>query len=140
MQGGRASTTRRPKAAVIQATRCVAIELADYRVRVNSISPGPILTGIFGKEAGMSHAEADRSAETLERVFESRLNTWQPMRRAGRTADVASLAAWLASDASAFITGQDIVVDGGISAGRPASVSIADNIAIADAFAGVGRQ
>lgn len=126
------------KAAVIQATRCAAIELAEDRVRVNSISPGPILTGIFGKGAGVNHAEADRDAEVLERVFDSRLETWQPIPRAGQTADVAPTAVWLASDASVFLTGQNIVVDGGISAGRPAAISVADNIAIAEAISRSG--
>lgn len=41
------------KAAVIQATRCAAVELGETGVRANSISPGPILTGIFGKSAGL---------------------------------------------------------------------------------------
>jgi NAD(P)-dependent dehydrogenase (short-subunit alcohol dehydrogenase family) len=40
------------KAAIIQLTRCTAAELGQHGVRVNSISPGPILTGIFGKGAG----------------------------------------------------------------------------------------
>jgi NAD(P)-dependent dehydrogenase (short-subunit alcohol dehydrogenase family) len=120
------------KAAVIQATRCAAIELADNLVRVNSLSPGPILTGIFGKGAGIDHDAADRGADMLEKVFESRLKAWQPVPRAGRTTDVASVAVWLASDASAFVTGQNIVVDGGISAGRPARVSAEDSVAMAD--------
>jgi NAD(P)-dependent dehydrogenase (short-subunit alcohol dehydrogenase family) len=97
-----------------------------HAIRVNSISPGPILTGIFAKGAGWDAAEADRRADVLEPVFIRALKSWQPMRRAGVSDDVASAALWLASDASAFVTGQDLAVDGGISAGRPASVSRAD--------------
>ena len=119
------------KAAVIQLTRSVAIELADHGVRVNSISPGPILTGIFAKGAGLDHADADQSAAALEPVFNERLEQWQPIRRAGLPADVAAVALWLASDAAEFVTGQDIAVDGGITAGRPASVSTADRAAMA---------
>ena len=46
------------KAAIIQLTRCTAAELGQHGVRVNSISPGPILTGIFGKGAGLDPARA----------------------------------------------------------------------------------
>jgi NAD(P)-dependent dehydrogenase (short-subunit alcohol dehydrogenase family) len=118
------------KAAVIHLTRCVAVELGEHGVRVNSISPGPILTGIFAKGAGIDAAEADRTADALEPVFTERLEMWQPIRRAGVPDDVAPAALWLASDASAFINGQNLAVDGGISAGRPAAVAAADRVAI----------
>jgi NAD(P)-dependent dehydrogenase (short-subunit alcohol dehydrogenase family) len=127
------------KAAVLQLTRCAAVELAEQGVRVNSISPGPILTGIFAKGAGIDHAEADRSADTLEPVFAARLDMWQPIRRAGRPADVAAAAVWLGSDASGFLTGQDLAVDGGITAGRPAAVSAADRAELAKVILGGHR-
>jgi NAD(P)-dependent dehydrogenase (short-subunit alcohol dehydrogenase family) len=119
------------KAAVVQLTRCAAVELAEHGVRVNSISPGPILTGIFAKGAGIDPAEADRTAATLEPLFNARLEMWQPIRRAGVPSDVAPAALWLASDASAFVTGQNLAVDGGISAGRPAAVAAADRTEMA---------
>lgn len=120
------------KAAVIQLTRCVAIELGEHGVRVNSISPGPILTGIFAKGAGIDPVEADHTAGILEPVFNDRLEMWQPIRRVGTPVDVAPAALWLASDASAFVNGQDLAIDGGISAGRPAAVSAADRAAMAN--------
>lgn len=126
------------KAAVVQLTRCVAVELAASGVRVNSISPGPILTGIFGKAAGLDPATADDVAPDLESVFRSRLEAYQPIARVGVPADVAPAALWLASDASAFVTGQDIAVDGGITAGRPAAVAAADRIAIGRALVPTG--
>jgi NAD(P)-dependent dehydrogenase (short-subunit alcohol dehydrogenase family) len=123
------------KAAVVQLTRCAAIELGESGIRVNSVSPGPIPTGIFGKAAGMDPAEADRTAGQLEPAFRDALASYQPIRRAGTPGDVARVLAWLASDASAFVNGQDIAVDGGITAGRPLSVALAERKQLAAAFA-----
>jgi NAD(P)-dependent dehydrogenase (short-subunit alcohol dehydrogenase family) len=53
------------KAAVIHLTRSAAVELGESGIMVNSISPGPILTGIFAKGAGIDPAEADRGASGL---------------------------------------------------------------------------
>jgi len=122
------------KAAIIQLTRCVAAELGEHGVRVNSVSPGPILTGIFGKGAGLEPVQADQDAARLEPVFTARLEAYQPIRRAGVPADVAAAVLWLASDASSFITGQDLAIDGGILAGRPPAASAADFTAIAQAL------
>ncbi|SRR6266568_5884424 len=120
------------KAAVIQLTRrCAAAELGGHGVRVNSVSPGPILTGIFGKGAGLNPAQADQDARRLEPVFRARLEMYQPIGRAGVPADVAAAVLWLASDASSFVTGQDLAIDGGILAGRPPAASAADFTAIA---------
>jgi NAD(P)-dependent dehydrogenase (short-subunit alcohol dehydrogenase family) len=120
------------KAAVIHLTRCVAAELGQHGVRVNCVSPGPILTGIFAKGAGIDPARADRDAGELEPVFLQRLEMYQPLRRAGQPEDVALVALWLASDAAGFVTGQNLAVDGGITAGRPPAASAADFAAIAD--------
>ena len=125
------------KAAVIQLTRCAAIELGEHGIRVNSISPGPILTGIFGKGAGMAPGAADRTARALEPAFLEALESHQPIRRAGVSEHVAPAALWLASDASSFVTGQDLAVDGGISAGRPASVGIEERATLGKAFAAI---
>jgi NAD(P)-dependent dehydrogenase (short-subunit alcohol dehydrogenase family) len=125
------------KAAAIQITRCAAIELGDRGIRVNSISAGPILTGIFAKGAGIDPAEADRTALDLEPAFLAALESHQPIRRAGLPDYVAQAALWLASDASSFVTGHDLVVDGGISAGRPASVAAAERAELAKAFAAI---
>jgi NAD(P)-dependent dehydrogenase (short-subunit alcohol dehydrogenase family) len=123
------------KAAVLQLTRSAAIELGLHGIRVNSISPGPIPTGIFGKAAGLPAADADRTAEQLEPAFVTALQNHQAIRRAGRPDDVAGAALWLASDASTFVNGQDITVDGGITAGRPISVSAGERELLATAFA-----
>jgi NAD(P)-dependent dehydrogenase (short-subunit alcohol dehydrogenase family) len=109
------------KAAVIHLTRCVAIELAGKGVRVNSVSPGAIVTGIFAKGAGVADSAADRMAEGLTPRFAAA----QPLHRAGLPEDIAEAAVFLASDASSFITGHDLVVDGGNIAGPPWETTMA---------------
>jgi len=99
------------KAAVIQLSRNVAAELAPSNVRVNTISPGGIATGIFAKSASaVDAATADRVAGAVESHFAS----LQALPRAGLPSDVAHATVFLASDAASFITGQDLVVDGGL--------------------------
>jgi NAD(P)-dependent dehydrogenase (short-subunit alcohol dehydrogenase family) len=111
------------KAAVLQLTRTAAVELGEHGVRVNSISPGPIPTGVFGKRAGIDARVADRTAGALGPAFAAAMAGWQPMPGAGTPDDVASAALWLAGDGSRWVTGHDLVVDGGLSAGRPASAA-----------------
>jgi NAD(P)-dependent dehydrogenase (short-subunit alcohol dehydrogenase family) len=102
------------KAAVIHLTRCVAMELGESSIRVNSISPGAIVTGIFGKALGLSVEAAERTAN----LAEARFAKIQPIPRAGLTDDIARAALFLASDDSTFVNGHDLVVDGGIIGGR----------------------
>jgi len=102
------------KAALIHLTRCAAVELGEENIRVNSISPGGIATGIFGKMMAMDSEAAEASAEKVK----IGLATFQPIPRAGLPDDVASAALYLASDESSFINGEDIVVDGGLIRGR----------------------
>jgi NAD(P)-dependent dehydrogenase (short-subunit alcohol dehydrogenase family) len=102
------------KAAVIHFTKCVAMELGESGIRVNSISPGAIATGIFGKALGLSAGAADATAAMVEQAFK----TAQPIQRAGLPEDIAQAAVFLASDESSFINGHDLVVDGGITGGR----------------------
>lgn len=107
------------KAASIHLTRCAAVELGEKGIRVNSISPGMIATGAFGKYMGLQPDEADEHPEYAEGAISSILPRWQPLHRVGRADDIAQAALFLASDASRFITGHNLVVDGGISAGWP---------------------
>jgi NAD(P)-dependent dehydrogenase (short-subunit alcohol dehydrogenase family) len=102
------------KAAVIQLTRTAAMQLGEHGVRVNSISPGAIVTGILLKALGLSESQADEASGRLVQAFAK----LQPVPRAGHPDDIASLAVFLASDESTFVTGQDIVVDGGQITGR----------------------
>ena len=100
-------------------TRCTAIELAEFGVRVNCISPGGILTPIFigGRTGhGMTDAEAER---TLSRIGDFFAEDY-PLKRAGTPDDIAYAAVYLASDESPHTTGENLVVDTGITLGRGA--------------------
>jgi NAD(P)-dependent dehydrogenase (short-subunit alcohol dehydrogenase family) len=102
------------KAAVIQLTRSVAMELGESSVRVNCICPGFIPTPMIGRARGLSIEEADASVETVETMFAEA----QPIRRSGSPEDIAKAALWLASDDSGFVNGHALVVDGGVTGGR----------------------
>jgi len=103
------------KAAVVHFTRCVAMELGEAGVRVNSISPGAIVTGIFAKAQGMAVADAEKTTDIMRQAFASA----QPIKRAGLPEDIANTALFLASDEASFVNGIDIVVDGGKIGGQP---------------------
>ncbi|OUR77681.1 2,5-dichloro-2,5-cyclohexadiene-1,4-diol dehydrogenase [Alphaproteobacteria bacterium 46_93_T64] len=102
------------KAAVLQMTRSSAMELGESNVRVNSISPGATATGIFGKALGLEGQAADDTASIAGEL----LSGAQPIPRAGLPEDVARAAVFFASDDSSFINATDLVVDGGMIAGR----------------------
>src|SRR3984885_12241227 len=110
------------KGAVQALTRSAAAELGEKAIRVNCISPGAIVTGIFGKNAGLEGSKADR----VTGVMKERFATIQPIPRAGLPDDIAQMAVFLASDGSGFLNGQDIVIDGGMtSITRGWSVTVA---------------
>lgn len=114
------------KAGSIHLTRCAAMELGEKGIRVNSISPGMIATGAFAKFVGMQADEADDHPEYAEAAIGSVVARWQPLQYVGRVDDIAQAALFLASDASRFVTGQNLVVDGGISAGWPIAAARRD--------------
>jgi len=105
------------KAAVSHFTRCAALELAEHRIRVNAISPGAIVTPIFLKALAVPAGRESEALDLLRQVFASAL----PAGRAGEPADIAAAAAYLASDEGSYVTGQDWVVDGGLTAGLSAA-------------------
>ncbi len=108
------------KAALIHLTRCVAVEVGERGIRVNTISPGPIATGAFLKGGGTGPDEADHSIERARAaIADVVLPRYQPLQRVGTMDDVAWAALFLASDASRFVSGVDLLVDGGMSAGWP---------------------
>ena len=90
------------KGAIVALTRSLAVQFGKYNIRVNALCPGPIET------EHVKHFFADEEARKvrLDRI---------PLGRFGRPEDVAELALYLASDAASWLTGQAIVLDGGIS-------------------------
>lgn len=91
------------KAALLSLTQSLAIELAAQGVRVNSLVPGWIETDL---------TDFLRTDESTEQGLLGRV----PMARWGRSEEIAQGALFLASDASSFMTGQSLVLDGGLSA------------------------
>ena len=106
ISGLRASTLRvaygTSKAAVIHLTKQMAVELGDYGVRVNSVSPGPVKTKL---------AAAIHTPDILKAYHDS-----IPMGRSATDQEIAETVVFLCSEKAAFITGQMIAVDGGFDA------------------------
>jgi NAD(P)-dependent dehydrogenase (short-subunit alcohol dehydrogenase family) len=104
---------RAAKAGVIHFSKCAAIDLARYGIRVNCIAPGAIPTPILATTtAHLSDSEA--ATRRLREVMSS----IRPLRREGRPDDIAEAALYFAGDRSAYVTGTVLPVDGGIVAGH----------------------
>ena len=100
------------KAAVINLSKSVALELGPFNIRVNAICPGGIATPIF---AGQMALQGNEDYAALIRPFLAR---GQPIPRSGEPEDIANAACFLASDEASFISGHALVVDGGLTAGK----------------------
>lgn len=101
------------KAGVVHMSRCAAAQLSPQGIRVNAICPGLIATSIFGATMGMTRDAADQMAAMVAQNAQIA----QPVKKPGLPQDIAQAALYLASDASAFVTGTHLVVDGGITVG-----------------------
>jgi len=99
-----ASTYVMSKAGLPQLVRQAAIELVKYNILVNAMGPGPFVTNIGG----------GRLKEPDNQAFFAKNS---PMHRMGQTDDIQGLALFLASPASAYITGQQVMIDGGVTLG-----------------------
>lgn len=98
------------KAAVIGMTRSVAADYVTRGIRCNAICPGTVHTPSLDERIAVNAAAAG-SVEAAHAAFVAR----QPMGRLGTAEEIAALAVYLASDAAHFITGQAMIIDGGLT-------------------------
>lgn len=96
------------KGGVLELTRCQALDLAPDGIRVNSVSPGYIWTEVLDRAA-------DGDRERWEPVWGGAC----PLDRCGEPAEVASVIGFLASPAASYVTGTDVLVDGGLVSMSP---------------------
>ena len=94
------------KAAVIGMTRSVAIDFVKHKIRCNSICPGTVDTPSLGERIA-----AQGNAEEARKAFIAR----QPLGRLGTAEEIAELAVYLASDDASFVTGTEMMIDGGLT-------------------------
>jgi len=94
------------KAGLSSFARTMSAELADRRIRVNALSPGPTDTEMFGRVPGEKEGEAIKDV----------LRTYNPSKRIAEPLEIAKLAVYLASDDSAYVVGADFAIDGGAGA------------------------
>ena len=100
------STVSTCKAAVVHLARILSAELVDRGIRVNTLSPGPTDTSMFGRFPGEEQGEAVKDV----------LRTNNPSKRMADPLEIAKLAVYLASDDSAYVVGADFLIDGGVTA------------------------
>jgi len=100
------------KGAVRLMTKSAALEFAAQKVRVNSVHPGIIDTPMMAEAADVIGKATGQGANTMRSNFADR----HPLKRMGRDIDVANAIKFLVSDAAAFVTGSELVVDGGMTA------------------------
>jgi NAD(P)-dependent dehydrogenase (short-subunit alcohol dehydrogenase family) len=99
------------KAGVRMITRAFALELAPYHIRVNTIAPGPISTKMLNSHwFHLPPEEAEKQKAAMAKLT--------PLGRIGEPDEIVGAAIYLASDASSYTTGAEIVVDGGVLQGK----------------------
>jgi NAD(P)-dependent dehydrogenase (short-subunit alcohol dehydrogenase family) len=99
------------KAAMNQMTRTTAVEFAPKHIRVNCVLPGLMKTPMVEHSAGLAESYAKGDVEAMWRARDAQV----PMGHMGDAWDVANAALFLASDESKYVTGIELVVDGGVT-------------------------
>ena len=99
------------KAAMNQMTRTTAVQFAPHHVRVNTILPGLMKTPMVEHSAGLAASYAAGDVDAMWRARDAQV----PMGHMGEAWDVANAALFLASDESKYVTGIELVVDGGVT-------------------------
>jgi NAD(P)-dependent dehydrogenase (short-subunit alcohol dehydrogenase family) len=100
-------------------TKCAAIDLGEYNIRVNAIAPGNIETDILGRNQGIGVPEEKRAEFTASiRDF---IISRQPLKKQGKVEDIAEAVLFFVTERSRYITGTLLPVDGGLVAGTPRS-------------------
>jgi NAD(P)-dependent dehydrogenase (short-subunit alcohol dehydrogenase family) len=94
------------KAALNSLAKTLAIELADKKIRVNVVSPGPIATPIFGK-LGLPKEAVDQMARGILAQV--------PLGRFGESEEIAKAVTYLASSESSYVSGTELLVDGAMA-------------------------
>lgn len=108
MPGPGSSVYSASKTALNSFMRSAALELAPRKIRVNSVSPGPTQTEVMNK-VGLDETTVKGIMDVVvEKV---------PLKQMGRAEDVAQMVSYLSSDAAVFMTGADVIMDGGMSLG-----------------------
>ncbi|MDX2209291.1 MAG: SDR family NAD(P)-dependent oxidoreductase [Sphingopyxis sp.] len=102
------------KAGVLHLSKMAANDLAQYGIRVNAICPGFINTNIFTESLAVPESKKDEAKAIIAAMSAQA----QPVARGGQPEDIANMVAFLASDEAGFITGAEMVVDGGITTGQ----------------------
>ena len=105
------------KGGIIGCTQSLAAELVSFQIRVNTVSPGAIWLEMYEEDQMKQVAEEDQAAfgERFGGQMRDNHRFFQPLEQVGTTDDIAYCVLYLASDEARFVTGQNIVVDGGLT-------------------------
>ena len=110
--GGSAASYAASKGGVLQLTKQIAVDYGKKGIRANCICPGSVITNL------PKHAAEDRKSQTTPMANDPlpRPKHWTPLPRRAEPSELGTVAAFLMSDESSFITGTAMMVDGGLTA------------------------
>lgn len=103
------------KAALSNFTVSLAQTLAEDKILVNSVSPGPVWTRSWQQEVDLARKDSDKDPDDIKEEIKAQIAQGVPLKRMGLPDDVAGIVLFLASDSSSWITGSNFTVDGGVT-------------------------